>query len=1215
MSNNDSGTRAPRDIEASVVPRSASLFTRLAAFVSLLILVTGIGLTIAGYSFARMIIDQQIALRIAAEARERQGLLLTLIGRQAERLQLFRYDARMANLLDVHEEGLLATEDFAREMSLIVDDYRRSFDPTLSDRYAIGGQFLAVHFVNIEDVTVCTVGTSVLNEPVTRLTEYEEGKTDFTMGFPRRFGEARRTILAGPIITENLRRFVVVVELDCGPMLNLMSGPANLGRSGEVIVAREVDGALQLMDPEQDRQLTDRDPKSWPLARDGLRGVASFGPTLDRHGLPALVAVQPLRFQNWILIAKMNAAEAYEPLGRLGMMLFGLAGGTLAAGVILSQVFAFRITRPLKMLVHFAGRVAQGNLRERCDLESGGEVRLLAQSLNSMAEELESSYATLEDRVNHRTAQLIETNKALRHEIEVRQAAEQAFTHERFLLDTLLATLPDNIYFKDRHSRFLRIGHAMAARFGLPDPADAIDKTDFDFFTDTHAVQARRDEVQLMESGDSVLRLEEQETWPDGRVTWVETTKLPLRNAQGEVVGTFGISRDITERKRAEIALLEAKEAADAANRAKSEFVANMSHEIRTPLSGILGMTELALDTNLTPEQREYLDAVSQSAEALLLIVNDILDFSKIEAGKLELETTDFQLLDVLDNALHTLALRAHAKGLELAYEVAGNVPAALIGDPMRFRQVVTNLVGNAIKFTQEGEVVVRVALATATESPADQVVLQVDVTDTGIGIPANKQRAIFEAFTQADASTTRRFGGTGLGLTISNYLVQRMGGQISVESLEGSGTTFTFTAVFGRKETVTSESAPTIPENLRGQSVLIVDDNATTLQILREMLQTWGLAPIAVSSGDAALELFRSDRQPSSTLAAAVIDGHMPGMDGFTLVQRIRRQPQGTQLPIVLLTSGNRPDDAEWAKRFAVGAQLAKPVRRRRLLQALRSALGGPALAEEPTSPHQPRPLPALNVLVAEDGIVNQKLVRELLVKQGHRVQIVSSGADAVSAWESARPDIILMDVQMPGMDGLAATASIRERELATHQQPTPIVAMTAHAMKGDRERCLAAGMDQYVSKPLRSQQLFQAMAAALGIVDSSDPASAAVPMATPPSPSIQGIVDWQDALLAVNGDRATLASVSDAFVSEAPKLIRQLRETLETTDAAAFRRAAHTLKSSLRFFGAHDAAELAWQLEVLGKDGDLEAAARQIDLLIAAVESVSQAVRGGPT
>ena len=367
-----------------------------------------------------------------------------------------------------------------------------------------------------------------------------------------------------------------------------------------------------------------------------------------------------------------------------------------------------------------------------------------------------------------------------------------------FCLDTLLATLPDSIYFKDQQSRFLRIGRVMAQRFGLADPAAAIGKTDFDFFTDEHASQARADEVRLMESGETVLRLEEQETWPDGRITWVETTKLPLRNDQGEFVGTFGISRDITQRRRAEIALREAKEAADAANRAKSEFVANMSHEIRTPLSGILGMTELALDTQLTAEQRDYLETVSQSAEALLLIVNDILDFSKIEAGKLDLESTEFHLRDTLDNTLHILAPRAHAKGLELAYYVADDVPSCLIGDPVRLRQVITNLVGNSIKFTQEGEVVIRVS---SSHRPPTGQRFSVEVTDTGIGIPLNKQRDIFEAFTQADASTTRRFGGTGLGLTISNYLVQRMGGQISVQSEEGQGTTFTFTVVFGRKD------------------------------------------------------------------------------------------------------------------------------------------------------------------------------------------------------------------------------------------------------------------------------------------------------------------------------------------------------------------------------------------------------------------------------
>ena len=521
----------------------------------------------------------------------------------------------------------------------------------------------------------------------------------------------------------------------------------------------------------------------------------------------------PLEFDDWGLAAKMNVGEAYEPLFFLATMLFGLAAGTLLAGIVLTYVFTFRITRPLMQLAHFASDLARGRLHERCPIDRHNEIGVLAQSLNSMAEELQQSYATLEQRVERRAAQLIKTNQKLTHEVEVRRATERALDQERFLLLTLLETLPDNIYFKDRESRFLRIGRAMAQRFGLTDPSEAIGKTDRDFFTQPHAAQARKDEEALMDSGEPILELEEQETWPDGRVTWAATTKMPLRNEKGELVGTFGISRDITQRRQAEMALVEAKEAADAANRAKSEFVANMSHEIRTPLNGIIGMTELALDTELTSEQRDYLETVAQSAEALLLIVNDILDFSKIEAGKLELESTEFQLHDTLDNTLHTLALRAHKKGLELAYDVASEVPSCLIGDPVRFRQIITNLVGNSIKFTLQGEVVVRVRVRDLDD---ESVLILIEVSDTGIGIPNDKQQRIFDAFTQADASTTRKFGGTGLGLTISAFLVQRMQGKIWVESEEGTGTTFFFTARFGWKPARSAESHPISPDRLR---------------------------------------------------------------------------------------------------------------------------------------------------------------------------------------------------------------------------------------------------------------------------------------------------------------------------------------------------------------------------------------------------------------
>jgi two-component system, sensor histidine kinase and response regulator len=1210
MSENMSPERATTASAEYTVPRYSSLFIRQAAFVATMILLTGIALTVAGNIFARLILDDQIRHRLQDAAAERRDGLLALIGRQAERMQLFERNSQLTVLLDRYDAGMLDDAEFLARAQWIIDDIRRSFRATSSDTAMDGGQLLAVHVVNSQDRTILRVGASLLDGSVTQLPEYAAGKQRFTMGFPTLHEDSARSIMVSPLVTDNGRQFVLVAELESTPMLSIVSGPQNLGQTGEIVVAREDDGQLHLMDPWQDAQLQDRRLASWPLLLASFRHGPQFGRTLDREGQDVMAAVRPVGYENWVLIAKLDVDEAYEPLGRMRWMSFGLAAGILGAGIILSYAFAYRITRSLMELVRFSDRFARGNLHERCPIESHNEVGVLAHALNLMAEELQQSYATLEQRVEQRAAQLIVANNALRHEVEVRRAAQQAFEHERFLLHTLLDTLPDNIYFKDQDSRFLRIGRAMARRFGLVDPAEAIGKTDFDFFAHEHAAQARADEVQLMESGEPVLELEEQETWPDGRITWVSTTKLPLRNDQGQLVGTFGLSRDITQRRRAEAAMREAKEAADAANRAKSEFVANMSHEIRTPLNGIIGMTELALDTHLTAEQRDYLETVSQSAEALLLIVNDILDFSKIETGKLELEVTDFRLHEILDNTLHTLALRAHKKGLELAYFVDAAVPSFLRGDPIRLRQVITNLVGNSIKFTQTGEIVVRVE---KVEDTADSVTLQVQVSDTGVGIPADKQQAIFDAFTQADASTTRQFGGTGLGLTISNYLVQQMGGRISVQSQEGQGTVFEFTAVFGRQDTPDPEIPAGCLERLRGRRVLIVDDNETNLRILRQMCEGWGLMVTAVDRGGAAFDALDAAARQQQPYAILITDCQMPQMDGFTLIEKVRSCARLPGLAILMLSSGSRPEDTDRASQLNIAALLVKPVRQLKLLRCVDAILGGPAElpSAAPPAPERARLAP-LRVLVAEDGLVNQKLVRELLQKQGHQVTVVASGSEAVAAWQADPPDIVLMDVQMPGMDGLEATHEIRRLESATGRH-TPIVAMTAHAMKGDRQRCLEAGMDEYVSKPLRQQQLLASMATALGLAAVSATAPAPTGAAPAAAPTAERVIDWQDALDAVNGDRATLASVVEAFVMEAPKLTQQLRDALASGDAPVFRRASHTLKSSLRFFGAHAAADQAWQLENLGKDGDLKTAALYLDALIEAIDQVVAAAQQG--
>ena len=653
---------------------------------------------------------------------------------------------------------------------------------------------------------------------------------------------------------------------------------------------------------------------------------------------------------------------------------------------------------------------------------------------------------------------------------------DDAKESELLSLRAVIDGLPDLIYAKDLKSRFTLANPAQRLFVSGNPNTDLIGLSDFSFFPRENATSFFNDEQSIIRTGVPVVSQAERTLDREGKDVWISTTKVPFRDKDGHVAGIIGIGRNVTPQKQIEAELIKSRVQAEAANQAKSEFLANMSHEIRTPLNGVIGMTELALDTELTEEQREYLETVRLSAGTLLNVINDILDFSKIEAGKIEIETADFDLRACVESTMKTLVNLAEEKGLELLCDIAPEAPPIVRGDSTRLSQMIINLVGNAIKFTLEGQVAVKVDVEAVQ---GEDTVLHFTVSDTGIGIPEDKRKAIFESFTQADASTTREFGGTGLGLTITSRLAEMMGGKIWVESEVGRGSEFHFTARLGAANAPIQPLPLNLPYELMLKArVLVVDDNHTNRFILEKMLARWGMRPNCVDSGEAALIELMSAFNSGDPYRLILTDKQMPGMDGFTLIEQIRDKQEIAAANVVMMSSGAHRGDMARTQELGLAAYLTKPVRQSELRDAIarsfdrRNKSTAPGTATPLKDRRAPDKVTSLNILLAEDNAVNQRLATRLLEKRGHRVTVANNGHEAIALAEQTSYDLVLMDVQMPLVDGLEATRTIRIREMQTGAH-LPIVALTAHAIKGDQERCEEAGMDGYLAKPIRPEEL----------------------------------------------------------------------------------------------------------------------------------------------
>jgi len=987
--------------------------------------------------------------------------------------------------------------------------------------------------------------------------------------------------IATPIFKNNSVIGVIALQLNNEEIYTLVQDCTGLGQTGEIVVATRKGNKAVFVSPVRHdqhaafRRRIEIGSDQAPGLQKAVLGEKGSGATVDYHGKEVLAVWRYLPRLRWGLIAKIEMDEVLLPSRKTEKTAIIVSLLTILGAILAAVTISKAISRQIVGLTRVTRVMADGDLTVRAKAQRNDEIGQLAQSFNEMAEK-----------------RLLAENEQKKSELRFRTLYESSG-------DAIM--LLDKTGFFDCNQATLSIfGCATREEFHSLHPADVSPAKQPD---ERDSLTAANEAIETaMRKGS--YRFEWLHKRLDTGDDFPAEVLLTAMELDGRQVLQASV-RDITDSKQAEDVLERAveranqlAEEADAATMAKSEFLANMSHEIRTPMNGVLGMTGLLLDTELTVEQRECAEIVQTCGDSLLMLINDILDFSKVEAGKLDMETIDFDLRTTVEETGDILAGKITNKGLHLSCFVDPETPPLLQGDPGRLRQVMINLANNAIKFTKAGEVAISVTLEAETPT---QATIRCTVRDTGIGIPADRMDRLFQSFSQVDASTTRKYGGTGLGLVISKQIVELMGGQIGVESKQGVGSTFWFTAVLD-KQPAASHRAPVELKDIESLRVLVVDDNATNRRILRTYLAAWGCRPDEATCAAEAIAALREAACGDDPFQIILLDNLMPGIDGETLGGQIKTDLELRDIALVMLTSAGQRGDARRMHEAGFAAYLTKPVKQSQLLDCLRTIAGK---SEDPnwippeaivtrhsiTEDRKRR----IRVLLAEDNSMNQKVALRIIeAKLGYRADAVADGREAIDSLSRQHYDLVLMDCHMPEMDGYEATQAIRDPNSSVLNHDIPIIAMTANAMKGDREKCLESGMDDYVAKPINLQKLAAAIERNIPDPDREslprpEGADTAPPEQSSDAPCAQSPYDRSVAMDHVGGDEDLFNELITIFLTETPGALAQVWSGVSSGDPEAITKAAHALQSSLGVLAANDAIRTALAIETLGKSGDL--------------------------